>query len=159
SNGTPKANTGSGGGQGQKGADGVVIVRYAVPKWSVTNETGSATIDEITGELTPGTAGTVTITFINENGCKVSKVITIEEVSTPPTASTGGGNYCHGNNITLTQSGGTDGTGAVNVWYAASGETSPNPNSCDNESYIELWNDFKYNDPTCEYLHSNTSYS
>ncbi|MFA5574267.1 MAG: glycine-rich domain-containing protein [Brumimicrobium sp.] len=167
SNGAPKANTGSGGGGGnggsggeaQKGADGVVIVRYAVPKWSVTNGTGSATIDEITGELTPVAAGTVTVTFTNANGCEVSKVITISESSTPPTASTGGGNYCHGNNITLTQNGGTDGTGAVNVWYAASGETSPNPNSCDNESYIELWNDFKYNDPTCEYLHRNTSYS
>jgi len=111
--------------------------------------------------VNPTTTTTYTYTVTKADGCTGTDQVTVNvsPSSTPPTASTGGGNYCHGNNITLTQSGGTDGTGAVNVWYAASGQTSPNPNSCDNEGFIELWNQFDYQDPACYYNHHSTDYN
>lgn len=81
----------------------------------------------------------------------------ISSISNSPSFTSGGGVYCHGNIITLTQSGGTNGLGAVNVWYAASGQATQDPASCP-EAFVELWNQFNYMDNVtgCYYIHSNS---
>ncbi len=43
--------------------------------------------------------------------------VTYSDPSTAPTSITGGGNYCHGQNITLNSTGGTNGSNVSHVWY------------------------------------------
>jgi hypothetical protein len=48
----------------------------------------------------------------------------VDAPSTAPTSITGGGNYCPGNNVTLTPDGGTLGTGATYQWFAGGCNTA-----------------------------------
>lgn len=54
--------------------------------------------------------------------------------STPSTSALGGGNYCWGNTITLSSTGGTNGTNTRHVWYKG---------GCNN-AFTETWNNQSY---------------
>ena len=100
----PTANTGSGGGAEQTGAAGVVIIRYRVPKYTLSAITATGTtINELTGVITAGsTAGTVTVTYTNEFGCTTAPVIITVGGSIAPLETTVSpvGN-CSGATVTL----------------------------------------------------------
>ena len=70
---------GQGGTAGGAGNSGTVIIRYRVPKYTLSSITATGTtINELTGVITAGsTAGTVTVTYTNEFGCSDSKVISV----------------------------------------------------------------------------------
>ena len=61
--------------------------------WSVTNGTGSATIDNATGVVTGVTAGTVTVVY-TVAACSVSRVLTVQQTPGPITG--GGATVCVG---------------------------------------------------------------
>ena len=126
-------------------------------KW-YANATGGSPLLSTTA-LVSGSTYYASQTVSGCESVRKAVVYTLSTPSTAPTASSGGGNYCHGNVINLTQSGGTNGTNAVNVWYAASGQTVAVPADCP-EGFMELWNQFKYeNGGFCYYLNNNTSYN
>src|SRR5690554_2161451 len=69
--------------------------------------------------------------------------------------------YCPGNDVALTSNGGTSGSGIVDVWYAASGQTAVDPNDC-NEGFVETWNSFQayeLNADNCYRNHNATIYN
>ena len=58
--------------------------------------------------------------------------------STPSTSALGGGNYCWGNTIALSSTGGTNGTNTRHVWYKG-GCNNAFTETWNNQSYV-LWN-------------------
>jgi hypothetical protein len=111
--GTP--NSGSGGGAGFTGGSGVVIVRYAYPKWTSSN-TAVATINEVTGVVTTVGPGITEISFYAPNGCVVQETLTVDAPPTAPTSISGTTAICNGQSTTLTAMGGGNGSGAVFQW-------------------------------------------
>lgn len=126
-NGAPNTGGGGGGGgangatsgTGVSGGSGIVVVRYMHPKWTSSN-TAVATVNELTGVVTGVAPGTVTITYYSPAGCTATTTFTVEAPSVAPTSISGGGTYCHGNSVTLTQNGGSLGTGASYQWFTGS---------------------------------------
>jgi len=74
--------------------------------WSLTDGTGTATIDPTTGIITGGTAGTLTITYTINTGCYVTEVFTVNPLPAPIT---GPDSVCVGatDGLIETTSGGT----------------------------------------------------
>lgn len=107
---------GSGGGAEVAGAAGVVIVRYTMPQYASSNPS-VATVNPVTGVVTAVSAGTTIITFTAVSGCTSTMSIQVSLPSSAPTAVSGGGAACHGQNVTLTPTGATPGTNPAYVWY------------------------------------------
>src|SRR5690606_15811231 len=112
------------------------------PATAEVQTTGSITLAGTHNYAVTATAGSCPGTI------SANVPVVVSNPSNPPTDITAAHpshpDYCHGNTITLTQSGGTPaGGGVVDVWYAASGETTPSVASCE-EGFLELWNNFEY---------------
>lgn len=127
-NGLPNTGGGAGGNANQhsggaSGGSGVVIIRYQVPQWTVTNVSGSATasINSLTGVLSSVSgSGVIRVTYTTGSGCVTTLDVTVNDKPTPPTSITGNGAYCKGNFVTLTQSGGNLVGTSQYQWYTGS---------------------------------------
>ncbi len=71
-------------GYGGDGGSGIVIISYNLPTYTSSNPS-VATIDPVTGVVTPVSPGNVTITYVNLAGCSATHSITVNTPSGNPT--------------------------------------------------------------------------
>lgn len=81
--------------------------------------------------VNPTTTTTYFVRSENSCGATTCSSYTVSAPSSAPSSVTGGGAYCHGNTVTLTSTGGSNGAGAVDVWFKGA--------NC-NEAYTQRWN-------------------
>jgi len=84
--------------------------------WTIQPGTGTASIDQNTGVVTPGTPGSVTVVYSVTNGCGTSSATKTLTINPLPTATIayGNGQLCRTGTIAVTRTGQTGGTYAGN---------------------------------------------
>jgi len=78
-----------------------VALLPATSGWTVTNGTGSATVDS-SGMLTAVTTGTITVTYTDGNGCSSSASLTVLDVPTITAITASPATICEGEDSILT---------------------------------------------------------
>jgi hypothetical protein len=98
---------------------------YFTYTWQTGPSLPAPSLNETQTTGTINAAGTYNyVVSASVNGCNspnsTNVNLVVDAPSTAPTAATGGGNYCHGNQVTLTQTGGALGSSASYNWYTGS---------------------------------------